>query len=95
MKYLPLLFLLIGFNLNAQTGSIQCNIQFNPYSACGTDNVILTSKTDTVSFFKFQSKDTLAGIPTGTYRAFFYDCDSSHTYSQMIEIVEDEVRNFN
>jgi hypothetical protein len=95
MKYLPLLFLLLGLNLNAQTGSLKCNVTFNQHSGCATDNLILTTKKDTIRFLKFQSKDTLSGIPVGTYQALFYDCDSTHTYSQMIEITEDEIRYFN
>jgi len=77
------------------TGSLTCNIKFNQFSGCGTSNLVMTSKKDTLRFLRVQGTDTLTGIPAGTYRALFYDCDSTHQYSQKIEIIENQTRQFN
>lgn len=76
-------------------GSLKCSVIFNQTGGCSTNNLILTSNLDTLKFLRFQSKDTLSNIPEGNYIAHFYNCDSSYQYSQMIEIVADELIYFN
>jgi hypothetical protein len=78
-----------------QTGDLATSIDFVRDVQCVTYNLNLSKSDTTLHYSRVKSYDTLTEIPVGLYTALFYSCDSNYTYSQKIEIVEDEVRFFN
>ena len=86
---------LTELNETGEVGSLVMSVSFDYNSDCFTNNLILASKKDTIKFFRFQENDTLNNVPSGNYEAHIYDCDSSHNYTQQIEIVAGSIIQFN
>lgn len=94
MKYLLLLSTFITTISFSQQGKLVCNFQFGSDQTCKTTNLILSSKANDLYYYKLRDNDTISEIPSGMYTAFIYNCDSSFTYSQKVEILEDDILQF-
>lgn len=96
MKHLIIsaVLVIISSLSHAQTGGMRCHVDFVNDVQCVTFNVELR-KADTVLTYQMVGKgDTITGIPEGMYDVTFLSCDSAYSYSQRLEIVEDQIRSF-